>query len=295
MTHRELRLVGCNRRDLDRSRLRRVRPAENRSRHFRDEGQPPGEPSAQFGASAQPDAGSGALVAGEFHSRSDALGSGARSVLPRSQHTRTRDDTGVVVLPRSRRGHVTIRTSVTSLSIPTPRRGSGIFSPSRFTDSLASSRRGFGYRHLPPPFAFSAGFKIDTRHLGYHRGQRSTALRDRRFTRVSLEPQSRTNGSRGATERTRTRRKNRLDAGARTHAHRPPANRPRGGDEGARREPTVARPCVTTFMHLRAPVFSLSLTPSFSKDSKIEARKGERPPTRSHCPGDRSLCLTRFD
>lgn len=72
-THRELRLVRCNRRDLDRSRLRRVGSAENRSWHFRDEGQPPGEPSAQFRASAQSDAGPAALVASEFHSRSDAL------------------------------------------------------------------------------------------------------------------------------------------------------------------------------------------------------------------------------
>lgn len=71
-THRELRLVRCNRRDLDRSRLWLVRLTENRSRHFRDEGQPPGEPSAQFGSPADPNAGSGALVAPEFHSRSQA-------------------------------------------------------------------------------------------------------------------------------------------------------------------------------------------------------------------------------
>lgn len=69
-THHELRLVRCNRRDLDRSRLGLVRPTENCSRHFRDEGQPPGEPPAQFSSPADPNAGSGALVAPEFHSRS---------------------------------------------------------------------------------------------------------------------------------------------------------------------------------------------------------------------------------
>lgn len=45
-THGELRLVRCDRRDLDRPWLGRVRSAENGSRHFRDQGQPPGEPSA---------------------------------------------------------------------------------------------------------------------------------------------------------------------------------------------------------------------------------------------------------
>ena len=80
-THRELRLVRCNRRDLDRSWLRWVRPAENRSRHFRNEGQPPGEPSAQFRATTQPDVGSGTLVAPEFHSRSGAVRLGSLSFL----------------------------------------------------------------------------------------------------------------------------------------------------------------------------------------------------------------------
>lgn len=120
-------------------------------------------------------------------------------------------------------------------------------------------------RRLPPPFAFSAGFKIDTRHSGHH----CRPAIPRRDVKTDWTPEH-----------------------ALAHTGLPRTDRG-SGDGGARREPTVARPRATTFVHLRARFYlSRSLARTFRMSEGSEDRGAERrAPADSFSPPRRSLAV----